>query len=92
MINRVILIVMDSVGVGQLPDADRFNDGGAHTLLHVYEHSGALDIPNLCALGIGKIVEGGCHTHEIIGCYGKMGEQSANRIPPAAIGSSPGWC
>jgi phosphopentomutase len=79
MINRVILIVMDSVGVGQLPDADRFNDGGAHTLLHVYEHSGALDIPNLCALGIGKIVEVGCHTHEIIGCYGKMGEQSANK-------------
>jgi phosphopentomutase len=28
MINRVILIVMDSVGVGHLPDADRFNDHG----------------------------------------------------------------
>ncbi|MHC4537935.1 MAG: phosphopentomutase, partial [Planctomycetota bacterium] len=79
MINRVILIVMDSVGVGQLPDANVFNDGGAHTLLHIYEHRGALEIPNLCTLGIGKIVEVGCHAPEIIGCYGKMGEQSANK-------------
>lgn len=79
MINRVILIVMDSVGVGQLPDADRFNDGGAHTLLHVYEHRGTLKIPNLCALGMGKIVEVGCLTQEIIGCYGKMAEQSVNK-------------
>ena len=79
MINRVILIVMDSVGVGQLPDANRFNDVGAHTLLHIYEHRGALDIPNLCSLGMGRIVDVGCRTPEIIGCYGKMGEQSANK-------------
>lgn len=78
-IKRVILIVMDSVGVGQLPDADRFNDGGAHTLLHVYEHRGALEIPNLCALGMAKIVAVGCNPPEIIGCYGKMAEQSANK-------------
>ena len=79
MIKRVILIVMDSVGVGALPDADRFNDGGAHTLLHIYGHRGALEIPNLCALGMGKIVDVGCDTPEIIGCYGKMAEQSANK-------------
>jgi phosphopentomutase len=35
MINRVILIVMDSVGVGHLPDAGRFNDDRADTLLHI---------------------------------------------------------
>jgi phosphopentomutase len=79
MINRVILIVMDSVGVGHLPDARRFNDDRTHTLLHIYQHTGRLDIPNLCALGIGKIAAVGCKTQEIIGSYGKMGEQSANK-------------
>jgi len=79
MINRVILIVMDSVGVGHLPDADRFNDAGANTLLHIYQQTGVLKIPNLCALGLGKIVELGCIAPEICGCYGKMGEKSANK-------------
>ena len=79
MINRVILIVMDSVGVGHLPDADRFNDAGTHTLLHVYRQAGVLKIPNLCALGLGKIVELGCIPPEICGCYGKMGEKSVNK-------------
>ena len=79
MINRVILIVMDSVGVGHLPDARRFNDDRTHTLLHIQQHAGRLDIPNLCDLGIGKIAAVGCQTQKIIGCYGKMGEQSANK-------------
>jgi len=79
MINRVILIVMDSVGVGHLPDAERFNDGRSHTLLHIYEQTGRLDIPNLCALGIAKIAAVGCKTHEIIGCYGKMGARSPGK-------------
>jgi purine nucleoside phosphorylase len=34
MINQIILIVLDSLGVGHLPDADRFNDQGTNTLLH----------------------------------------------------------
>jgi phosphopentomutase len=79
MIKRVILIVMDSVGVGHLPDAQRFNDDRAHTLLHIYQQTGRLHIPHLCALGIGKIAAVGCKTQEIIGCYGKMGEQSSNK-------------
>ena len=79
MIKRVILIVMDSVGVGHLPDAELFNDDRADTLLHIYQQTGGLDIPNLCALGIGKIAAIGCKTHEIIGCYGKMAEQSPGK-------------
>ena len=79
MINRVILIVMDSVGVGHLPDAERFNDDRTHTLLHIYEQRGELDIPNLCALGMGEIVELGCNAQEIIGCYGKMAEKSPSK-------------
>ena len=79
MINRVILIVMDSVGVGYLPDAERFNDDRTDTLLHIYQQTGKLDIPNLCALGLGKISAVGCKTQEIVGCYGKMGEQSPGK-------------
>ncbi|MGD9045756.1 MAG: phosphopentomutase [Desulfobacterales bacterium] len=79
MINRVILIVLDSVGVGHLPDADRFNDDRTNTLLHIYQQSGRLDIPNLCALGIGKIAAVGCRAPEIIGCYGKMAAQSPSK-------------
>jgi phosphopentomutase len=79
MINRVILIVLDSLGVGHLPDADRFNDQGTNTLLHIFQQTGELKIPNLCALGMGNIVEIGCNTPEILGCFGKMAEQSVNK-------------
>jgi phosphopentomutase len=79
MINRVILIVMDSVGVGHLPDARKFNDDRAHTLLHIYQQTGRLDIPNLCAMGIGKVAAVGCRPQEIIGGYGKMAEQSSSK-------------
>lgn len=79
MINRVILIVMDSVGVGHLPDADLFDDHGTHTLLHVFQQTENMQLPNLCALGMGKIVEIGCRRRKIIGCYGKMGAQSSNK-------------
>ena len=79
MVNRVVLIVLDSVGVGYLPDAHRFNDDGVNTLLHIYQARGGLDIPNLCLLGMGKIVDVGCRGGEIGGCYGKMGERSPNK-------------
>ncbi len=79
MLNRVILIVLDSLGVGHLPDADRFNDHGAHTLLHIFQQRGALDLPNLCAFGLGKIVDIGCRAGEIVGCYGKMYEKSIGK-------------
>jgi phosphopentomutase len=79
MINRIILIVMDSVGVGHLPDADRFGDHGANTLLNIYRQTGSLKLPNLCAMGLGKIVAVGCQTPQVLGGFGKMGEQSASK-------------
>ncbi len=51
---RVFLIVLDSVGAGELPDAADFGDAGAHTLYSVYK-TGQLQIPNLVSLGIGNI-------------------------------------
>ena len=51
---RVFLIVLDSVGAGEMPDAADFGDSGAHTLRSVWQ-TGKLDIPNLQSLGIGNI-------------------------------------
>ena len=79
MIKRFVLIVLDSVGVGYLPDARWFNDDGVNTLLHIYQARGSLDIPNLCSLGMGKIADVGCRDAEIKACYGKMGERSPNK-------------
>jgi phosphopentomutase len=63
---RSIFIVLDSLGIGGAPDADRYGDSGANTLGHIAAHAenggadytglrqGPLDIPNLLALGLGK--------------------------------------
>ena len=51
---RVFLIVLDSVGAGEMPDAKDFGDVGANTLRSVWS-TGKLDIPNLISLGIGNI-------------------------------------
>ena len=74
MINRVILIILDSLGVGFLPDANRFNDHGANTLLHIYQQYETLNLVELCSLGMGKIVDVGCKTDSVSGCFGKMAE------------------
>ena len=72
-------VVLDSVGVGYMPDAGRFKDDGVNTLLNIFRQRGKLEIPNLCALGMGQIVDIPCHPGEVIGCYGKMGERSPNK-------------
>lgn len=51
---RVFLIVLDSLGIGALPDADKFGDAGADTLRSVHS-TGSLDIRNLIDLGLGSI-------------------------------------
>lgn len=52
---RVTVIVLDSVGVGALPDARLFDDENTYTLKHVKEHVGDLKIPNLVDLGLYNI-------------------------------------
>lgn len=54
MFKRVFLIVMDSVGIGEMPDAKLYNDEGANTLGHIAQNMD-LKIPNLQALGLGNI-------------------------------------
>ena len=52
---RVFLIVLDSLGVGELPDAADFGDQGSHTLDHIVRANGGLDVPRLVSLGLGCI-------------------------------------
>ena len=52
---RVILIVLDSVGIGELPDADKYGDVGSNTLGHIADNYPTLHIPNLVNLGLGQI-------------------------------------
>ncbi len=54
---RVIWIILDSVGIGALPDAPDFGDDGTNTLIHVWEHNKGLDIPNMLSMGLGNIKE-----------------------------------
>lgn len=54
MKKRATIIVLDSAGIGSLPDAIEFNDIGAHTFGHVYAHRG-MKIPNMIAMGLGNI-------------------------------------
>src|SRR5215813_10714305 len=51
---RIVLIVLDSVGVGAMPDADKYGDAGADTVGHVLAHR-SLQIPNLASMGLGNI-------------------------------------
>ncbi len=79
MIKRIILLVMDSVGVGCLPDASDYNDTGVNTMGNIISQRGVLDIPNLGSLGMGKLVNTGCSVDRIIGSYGRMAEISPGK-------------
>jgi len=55
---RAIIIILDSFGIGALPDANKFGDVGSNTLGHIdqycFEHQIGLHLPNLLKLGLGK--------------------------------------
>lgn len=52
---RIHLIVMDSVGIGEAPDAAQFDDVGADTFGHIAEQCGGLNMPNMAKLGLSNI-------------------------------------
>lgn len=78
---RIALIVLDSVGIGELPDADRFGDRGAHTLGHILERVPSLELPHFRELGLGNIAElpGMSPVETPKAFYGKMAEVSAGK-------------
>ncbi|WP_432664808.1 phosphopentomutase [Wukongibacter baidiensis] len=78
MINRVTIFVMDSVGIGALPDSEKFGDVGVNTLGNISKEMGGISLPNLVKLGLGNIdgIEGIESTEEPMGSFGKSKEIS----------------
>ena len=79
--NRIIWMVIDSVGIGALPDSEKFGDSGVNTLGNIVKEYKDIKIPNLRKLGIGNI-EGADFIEseeKTIGAYGKCAELSQGK-------------
>ncbi len=75
---RAIVVVLDSLGIGALPDAGAFQDEGSNTLGHILEKIPDLHIPHLRSLGLGRLMgDGGAVLPEA--GYGKMMERSRGK-------------
>lgn len=79
MVDRFIIIVLDSVGIGELPDAYKFGDEGSNTLVNTAKANGGLNLPALESFGLGKIdnIMGVSKDVKERAFYGKMIECSA---------------
>ncbi len=79
---RVTLIVLDSLGIGALPDAQSYGDEGANTLGHIVDNMNDFNIPNLRSLGFGNIdgaANGRLSVENPIGAFGKLSEKSKGK-------------
>lgn len=78
---RAILVVLDSVGVGELQDAKSYGDEGSHTLDHVYKACNGLEIKELEKLGLGNIegVNEPKKCSKPVGAYGRCKEASKGK-------------
>ncbi|HPQ20324.1 MAG TPA: phosphopentomutase [Saprospiraceae bacterium] len=81
MIKRVVLIVLDSVGIGALPDAEKYGDVGSNTLDHIFLKCPQIKLPNLLNLGLGNIDSSNSipSVEQPLANYGKAMEQSAGK-------------
>jgi len=77
---RAIVIVLDGVGVGELPDADEYGDRGSNTLANVARQA-AISLPTLCQLGIDRLTTlgGAAAIRSPRGAYGRMTEVSPGK-------------
>lgn len=76
MKKRAIIIVLDSVGIGELPDAAEFGDEGSHTLGNTYAQR-PMEIPNMLALGLGNIENSKLPpVEDPRGAYGRSAERT----------------
>ncbi|TKJ32683.1 phosphopentomutase [bacterium (candidate division B38) B3_B38] len=80
LIERVILIIIDGFGVGELPDASRYGDQGSDTMGHIAAQVG-LKIPHLQKMGIGNIkkIEGLTPAKNPLASFGMMAERSVGK-------------
>jgi phosphopentomutase len=79
--SRAIIIVLDSCGIGELPDAGRYGDEGSNTLPHIAETVGGVRLPTLARLGLGRIVPilGVEPVPRPDGAYGRLTERSPGK-------------
>ena len=78
---KAILIVLDSLGAGELPDADKYGDKGADTFGHIYEKCPEIKIPNLRKMGYCNIegMPGDLAEKEPAAAYARLAEVSAGK-------------
>jgi len=81
MIDRIVLIVFDSLGIGELPDAKEFGDEGVNTLGNIIKYTGGINLPNLTKLGLGNIegIEGIERIDNPQGSFGRSKEISKGK-------------
>ncbi|MCK4428708.1 MAG: phosphopentomutase, partial [candidate division Zixibacteria bacterium] len=81
MARRVILIILDACGIGELPDAHLYGDEGSNTIVNTARAVGGLRSPNLGKLGLGNIdrIPGVNPQPDALGNYGKMAELSLGK-------------
>lgn len=78
-IKRIVLIVLDGMGIGESPDAAAYHDKGADTFGHVYKQCKPA-LPNLTELGLLHAASlAGKNDDEPIGCYGRLMEKAAGK-------------
>ena len=79
-VRRVIVIVVDGLGVGELPDAQDYGDRGASTLENLWRRLKPPPLPHLQHLGLFNLLPALGHaTAKPVGCYGKMAEKSRGK-------------
>ncbi len=78
---RAIVILLDGVGCGELPDAFKYNDKGSNTLANLAREVGGLKLPQFERLGLGNIIKirGVSPTKLSTACYGKAAQLSAGK-------------
>ncbi len=77
---RVIAIVLDSVGIGELPDSQLYGDQGSNTLVNTAKAVGGLNLPNLARMGLGNLGDiPGVPKMKAMGAYGVMQEKSPGK-------------
>ena len=81
MSKRAIVIVLDSMGVGECPDSCLYCDQGSNTLANTAKAVGGLNLPHMQELGLGNIIDimGVAAVLEPLGAYGKMQEKSPGK-------------
>src|SRR5512134_3409275 len=76
--SRVLLLILDSVGAGELPDAADYGDQGSDTLGNIARAVG-LKVPTLRSLGLARVASIGGASPEPLGACGRMAEASAGK-------------